>query len=331
MLSRVANAVYWMFRYLERAQNIARFLDTDLSQFLDDPQGQGSLWRSLIAATGDSEEFEKRYSSYGRTEVLNFLTVDTEYPNSVISCLQASRENARSIREIISSEMWEDLNSLYLRVRDYQKLAPELRDSWAFCKDILSGCYLFLGLFYATMNRGEAWHFARLGMLLERADKTSRILDVKYFLLLPQPTMVGSSYDNMQWAALLKSVSGLEMYRKTYRRIDPRHVVEFLLFDKLFPRSVRHCFQYAEDSIRAVRSSSGDKGMSTAERSLLRLRSELETGTIQEVLDFGLHEYLDQLQTRMNQTDQDVFDVFFSLKLDPEKKAYHGNLDQNQS
>jgi uncharacterized alpha-E superfamily protein len=282
-----------------------------------------------VATTGDREHFEKHYSEFSRENVIHFLTINPEYENSLSSCLRAARENARSIREIISSEMWEELNALYLRVRDYQKLEALNRDPYAFCKDILAGCYLFLGLFYATMNRGEAWHFARLGMLLERADKTSRVLDVKYFLLLPDPALVGSSYDNLQWSALLKSVSGLEMYRKTYRRITPRNVVEFLLFDKNFPRSMHHCFHYAHDSVCAVRGIS--EPTNPAEAGLLRLRSELDEGLIQDVLNFGLHEYLDQLQTRMNQVDGDIFEVFFSLKIESEKKVHHGNLGQYQS
>lgn len=326
MLSRVAGSVYWLFRYLERAQNTARFINADFDQYLD--QAQGNLWESLVAVTGDQEFYREHYPTSSRQNIIRFLTVDADYPNSILSCVIQARENARSIREIISSEMWEELNSLYLRVREYARSEGRGDDPFQFCKDVINSCYLFIGLFYSTMNRGEAWHFGRLGMLLERADKTSRILDVKYFILLPDPAWVGSAYDNTQWAALLKSVSGLEMYRKVYRRTTPRNVAEFLLFDRSFPRSIFHCIHYAEDSLRVL--SGANAALNPAQKSLIRLRTDLETGSVAEVMDAGLHGYLDALQTRLNHVDQDVFHVFFA-RLNQEKETDHGNPGQHQS
>ena len=321
MLSRVANSVYWMFRYLERAQNIARFINADFNQYLEDQDNSGNLWVSLLAVTGDKEAFDKRYPTATRDTIIHFLTLDEEYPNSIYSCVVAARENARSIREIISSEMWEEINTLYLAVTDYRRDEGRGTDPFAFCKAVIHSSYLFIGLFYSTMNRGDAWHFGRLGMLLERADKTSRILDVKYFILLPDPTLVGSAYDNTQWTALLKSVSGLEMYRKIYRRINPRDVAEFLLFDKDFPRSILHCLQDCEESMRVL---------GGPLKNLVRLRTDLETSNVTEAMQGGLHEYLDGLQDRMNQVDQDIFQGFFALKLNPARMD-HGNLGQHQS
>ena len=302
MLSRVANAVYWMFRYLERAQNTARFLSADFSQYLEDRDNQGSLWVSLLAVTGDLALYRERYAVTTRESVIRFLTVDETYVNSILTCIVQARENARSIREIISSEMWEETNSLYLLAQRYAE-SPE-SDPYQFCKAVIDSCYHVVGLFYSTMNRGEAWHFGRVGMLLERADKTSRILDVKYFVLLPDPTWVGSPYDNTQWAALLKAVSGLEMYRKTYRRITPSDVANFLIFHTTFPRSIHHCVHYAADSLRAL---------SGSPVSLEGLRTDLEEGNVESVLSGGLHEYLDSLQGRMNRVDQEIFHRFFSL------------------
>jgi uncharacterized alpha-E superfamily protein len=312
MLSRVAHSVYWMFRYLERAQNIARFIDSDIGLYLDDPKNKNNLWHSLIAATGDHQRFEERYEWYNRENILTFLTTDAEYPGSIISSLTAARENARTIREIISSEMWEAINSLYLVVRDTGPRMGSLADPNELCKAVLSRSYLIAGLFYSTMNRGVAWHFGRIGMLLERADKTSRILDVKYYLLLPDANLVGTAYDNIQWAALLKSVSALEMYRKRYRRIAPSEVIEFLLFDRHFPRSVQYC-------IAACRESVGLTGIDPASiprlavgRSLSRLTTEIDTGTVDEVFSIGMHEYLDSLQTRLDQVHADLYTDFFA-------------------
>lgn len=310
MLSRVANSVYWMFRYLERAQNIARFINADFDQFLDNRDHHGNLWMSLVAVTGDQEAFEERHPSPSRDAIIHFLTLDDEYQSSVYSCVLQARENARSIREIISSEMWEALNSLYLTVRA-QARSGVPADPFSFCRQVIDGCYLFIGLFYSTMNRGEAWHFGRLGMLLERADKTSRILDVKYFILLPDPSWVGSTYDNTQWAALLKAVSGLEMYRKIHRRLSPGDVAEFLLFDADFPRSALHCVREAEESLRVL---AGGRQLAALE-SMALLRGGLENGSARNVLSAGLHDELDRLQTRLNKVDDDVFTAFFATKL----------------
>lgn len=331
MLSRVAGNVYWMFRYLERAQNIARFINADFNQYLEDQQNQGNLWVSLLAVTGDQELFEERYSHPNRDAIIRFLTLDEGYPNSILSCVMAARENARSVRESISSEMWEELNALYLTVREYRNAQAAAPDPFLFCKAVINSCYHFIGLFYSTMNRGEAWHFGRIGMLLERADKTSRILDVKYFILLPDPSWVGSAYDNTQWAALLKAVSGLEMYRKAYRRISPRDVAEFLVFDRSFPRSILHCIHYSEDSLKVLSGTPRDGALNSAQKSLFRLRTDLETGSVAEAMDSGLHGYLDALQTRMNQVDQDIYQVFFERKIDHTKRMEYGNLGQHQS
>jgi uncharacterized alpha-E superfamily protein len=330
MLSRVAGSVYWMFRYLERAQNMARFLNADFSQYLEaqvneGPYREGNLWHSLLAVTGDQEDFFKTHPAATRDAVAHFLTVDADYGSSILSCVTAARENARSVREIISSEMWEEVNSLYLMVTQFARewaSGPGTKgDPFAFCRAVVHASYLVIGLFYSTMNRGDAWHFGRAGMLLERADKTSRILDVKYFILLPDASLVGSAYDNTQWAALLRSVSGLEMYRKIYRRISPRDVAEFLVFDRNFPRSIAHCLQNTEESLRLL---NGPLATVTG------LLSDLASTKVEQAMDSGLHEYLDGLQTRMNQVDLDVYQGFFALKLRP-ARTNDGNLGQHQS
>lgn len=321
MLSRVANSVYWMFRYLERAQNIARFINADFNQFLDNRDHRGNLWMSLVAVTGDQEEFLARCPSPSRDAIIHFLTLDDQYRSSIYNCVVLARENARSVREIISSEMWEAVNALYLTVRA-QARSGLPADPFSFCRHVIDGCYLLIGLFYSTMNRGEAWHFGRLGMLLERADKTSRILDVKYFILLPDPSWVGSTYDNTQWAALLKAVSGLEMYRKVHRRISPRDVAEFLLFDADFPRSVLHCVKEAESSLRALAAGRALAALDC----LSALRGELERGDASVILKAGLHDELDSLQNQLNLADDEIFSVFFAPKL-PETAS----LAQSQS
>jgi uncharacterized alpha-E superfamily protein len=311
MLSRVAEAVYWMNRYIERAENVARFIDVNLHLMLDlpvDPKGQ---WEPLITVTGDSRLFQDRYDEPSAENVIHFLTFDSDYPNAIIACLRAARENARQVREIISSEMWEQVNRFYLMVAAASR-GDRAFDRWhQFFEQVKLNSHLLTGLTEVTMSHNEAWHFSRMGRLLERADKTSRILDVKYFILLPKITYVNTPYDNIQWAAVLKSVSGLEMYRKQYHRIDPQSVSEFLIFDRLFPRAIRHCLTAAETSLYAVTGNPSGTICNAAERRLGRLRADLDYADIDEVVQIGMHDYLDRFQTKLNDVGDTLASNFF--------------------
>jgi uncharacterized alpha-E superfamily protein len=260
MLSRVADAIYWMNRYVERAESVARFVDVNLHLSLDLPRGTSADWAPIIATTGDDELFRSRHGAPARDTAMRFLTFDREYPSSIINCLEAARENARSVREVISSEMWERLNKLYLSVRETR---PEevLAAPYDFFTQVKQGAALFIGTTYLTMSHNEAWHFGRLGRLVERADKTSRIVDVKSYGLTHStaPPEMGA-VDDIQWGALLKSASALEMYRKRHGRISPAKVVAFLLFDREFPRAILHCLHAANDSLHAIVRPSSSSG-----------------------------------------------------------------------
>lgn len=220
MLSRVADSIYWMNRYVERAENVARFVDVNLNLLLDAPLGMEQQWEPIVITTGDQEFFRERYGEATADNILRFLTFDREYPNSIISCLRSARENARSVREVISSEMWEQVNDFYLMVNEAANVGS-LSELHHFFPQVKMASHLFAGVMDATMTHNEGWHFGELGRLLERADKTGRILDVKYYILLPAVTDVGSPLDDLQWIALLKSASAYEMYRKRQYRITP--------------------------------------------------------------------------------------------------------------
>jgi uncharacterized alpha-E superfamily protein len=314
MLSRVANSIYWMCRYIERAENVARVISVNLNLLLDMPSEKGKHWEPLVMITGDQAVFENKYPDYSQGEVIRFLTFDREYANAILSCLVAARENARSIREIISSEMWEHLNNFYLELTDNESLTMALEDPHRFFKIIQMRSHLFTGLMDATMSHGEAWNFARIGTMVERADKTSRILDVKYFMLLPQSNLVNTPIDNIQWTAVLKSASAFEMFRKAHHHITPRSVANFLIFDNQFPRSIRHCIAKAQDCLHRISDSPFGSATNMAEKRLGRLKADLEYTDIDEVLDGGMHEYLDGLQTRLNQVDHAIGTTFFNLK-----------------
>lgn len=313
MLSRVADAIYWMSRYVERAENVARFVDVNLHLALDFPEA-GEQWDPLVAVTGDHELFTKKYGAASRDNVLEFLTFDRESPNSIISCLAHARENARSVREIISSEMWEQVNHAYLMVMEAARTRQALEAPHDFFTQVKQSSHLFVGTTYLTMSHTEAWHFGRLGRLLERADKTSRILDVKYFLLLPQPSDVGTTLDALHWGALLRSASAFEMYRKKNHVITPSKVVEYLVLDAKFPRSVRYCLSKGERSLHAITGAPIGDWTNGAERELGKLNAELSYADTREILARGLHEYIDDLQQRLNYVGNSVHETFFAMK-----------------
>jgi uncharacterized alpha-E superfamily protein len=313
LLSRVADSVYWMARYVERAENVARFVGVNLHLRIDLPNGDTSGWQALIDASGDAEAFRSRYGAATPENVVEFLIFDTDNHNSILSCVRAARENARSVRETISSEMWEEINSLHLTL--YSTVERPGPDSLPeFFQHVRRSCHLFQGVTDSTMSHNEAWHFIRLGRDLERADKTTRLLDVKYFILLPSTSDVGTPYDDIQWSAVLKSVSGFEMYRKRYGRIVPVRIVEFLLLDGDFPRAVRHCVASADYSLHAITGTPVASFSCASEQRMGLLRSELDYAQLEAILAGGLHEFLDGLQAKMNRIDECVLENFFARR-----------------
>jgi uncharacterized alpha-E superfamily protein len=316
MLSRVADSMFWMSRYIERAENIARLIDVNVYLSLDLGEALGEQWKPLVAITGDEESFNEHYTAATRENVTRFLTFDEAYGNSIVSCLASARENARIIRENISTAMWEELNKFYLLVQEQSKLAHSGPISAEFYAEVRKLAQLFVGVTDGTLSHGEGWHFARMGRLLERADKTSRILDVRYFLLLPKATDVGTPVDIVQWSALLRSTSALDMYRAKHGRLTPTKIAEFLLLDADFPRAVRHCLDVAERSLRSITSTPQGTFRNSAEKRLGKLHSELDYTSIDDVFEQGLHEFIDQLQSRLN----DVGDAIRTSLLSPENK-----------
>ncbi len=315
MLSRVADSIYWLNRYVERAENIARFVDVNLNLILDSPPEVTEQWEPLVVTTGDLNFFKQRYGEATADNVIQFLTFDSNYSNSILSCLYNARENARSIREIISSEMWEQVNAFYLMVKEAadRQLVLNLPE---FFKEVKMASHLFSGVMDATMTHNEGWHFGQMGRFLERADKTARILDVKYFILLPSVKDVGSTLDEIQWMALLKSASAYEMYRKKtcHHRITPINVVEFLILDADFPRSIRFSLTTAEKSLHEITGTPSGSWKESVERSLGRLRAELDYLTIEEIVNLGLHEFLNQMQGQITDVGNKIYSTFFALE-----------------
>ena len=254
MLSRVADSVYWMARYIERAENVARYVDVSLESSLDGPNNPGKQWMPLVAAAGDQGLFLEKYGEGMAARdrgaaIMRFLAFDQDYPNSIVSCVTKARENARQVRGSLALEAWEHLNKFYHYLNSPEARRRVAESPHDFFTEIRTASYLFEGIVESTMSRGEEYNFLKLGRSLERADQTSRILDVKYFILLPTPADVGSVVDDLLWAALLHSVSGYEMFRKRHGRIVPEKVVDFLVLDREFPRAILYSLERAEECL----------------------------------------------------------------------------------
>lgn len=311
MLSRVADAIYWASRYVERAENVARFVDVNLNLMLETPVQRRQGWHPLVMTTGDQELFQKNYGEPTSEAVAWFLTFDPAYPNSIVSSLARARDNARTVRDVISREMWQELNEFYLMVKRASRRPFRLGEMGEFFHRVkLSGIH-YEGVTDATLSRGEAWSFAHLARLLERADKTSRILDVKYYVLLPSVSEVGTAVDQMGWAALLNSASALQMYRQHHHVTTPANVARFLLLNRHFPRAIAYCVSEAQRSLHAITGRPLGICGSEAERLLGRLQANLSYGRIEDVMQLGLHEYIDELQCQLNAVGEAVQSCFF--------------------
>lgn len=313
MLSRVAESIYWMNRYIERVENTVRFIDVNLNIMVELPPDFEEQWQPLITTSGDEDTFKEHYKEASKENVVHFLTFDRKNPNAILSCLNAARENARSIRERISTELWEEVNATYLLVKDAQK-----RDEWStedmllFFEQIKKNCYLIAGISNNTLSYSEEWHFAKMGKFLERADQLSRILDVKFYYLLPKGQSIATTIDLIQWGALLRSTSAYEMYRREHGILHPTKIAEFLMLNPRFPRSLRYSLIRAQSALHHITGHDAGTFSLPAEKTLGRLRSNLDYIEIEEIFTFGLHEYLERIQDRLDETGKFIYHSFFA-------------------
>lgn len=300
---------------MERAENYARFINVNFNLMLDSPPDLKEQWEPLIMATGDHELYKSQNQSFDMHEVIYFLAFDQNNPNSIISSVSNARENARMIRENLTKETWEKLNETYHFVN---KAANgkiwKKEDPRNFFEEVKSQILLSYGLADNTVARTEGWHFRQLGQYLERADKTSRILDVKYHILLPSAEEVGSPLDFLHWMALLKSVTAFNTYRRLYGNISPSGVVEFLVLNKYFPRSVFFCLKEAETCLYKISNSSGEGYSNSAEKAMGELRSKLEFDDVNDIISNGLHEYIEHMQIKINEISNKINDNYFQIK-----------------
>ncbi|MFN0264062.1 alpha-E domain-containing protein [Tepidamorphus sp. 3E244] len=294
MLASTANAIFWMSRYIERAESIARILGA-ASRMAAVPQvlegEKTNEWESALAAAAQLEAFQETGSELTEDAVFNFLAFDESNPSSIRSCLNAARHNARSVRPALTNETWEAINSAYLEFPYIMQAGNTLRDQQQFLRWILDVSLRVNGTAFRNMLRDERYWFARLGFYIERADNTARILDVKYHVLLPEHSEVGGSLDYYQWSAILRSVSALTAYHWVYRQsLKPMLIADLLILREEMPRSLASCYQNITNFLDEIGRKYGKQGAAqrTARGTLARLRN---TRT-EDIFNVGLHEFL---------------------------------------
>jgi uncharacterized alpha-E superfamily protein len=297
MLSRIADSLFWIARYMERAEHTARLLDVNYHMLLEEAQQSYHLrWDAIITISAAQELFYRIYSDANPRNVFEFLGFHEGNPNSVSTCIQRVRENARTIRDRISREMWEDINSLYHRVKEFRPETELAAGPHRFCNQIKFASYQFHGVADDTLPHDEGWHFLQAGRALERAEATARIVDVEYHKLLESKSALAEP-DNHQWMAVLKSVAAYEIYRREYyARIDPQRVAELLVLHPRHPRSIRFNVGSVQSSLRAISGSQAGTYANEAERLAGKLHDVLIYDRIEEIFQRGLHSFLTDLQ-----------------------------------
>jgi uncharacterized alpha-E superfamily protein len=322
MLSRVAHSLYWMARYTERAENIARILDVNLQLLLDmrnlDEKRLIEYWLPIVMATGDESEFFKLHPHATGNAVTEFLVFQPENPNSIFQCISSARENARMVRDQLTMELWEELNRIYLFIHSAQARKVWARSPSEFFQEIKAASLHVIGIMNATMVHDEGWRFVQAGQFLERGDKTTRILDVRHQSLPERgvPAAINSTAA-LEWSAVLRSCSAWDAYKSICGPdVHPRTIAEFLLLDDTFPRSLRFCVSELNRALRRISGVAEGHFCNNAEKLTGRFLAELQFSTIDEIFEQGIHDYLDKAQMKLNDIGNALFHAYISQPFD---------------
>jgi uncharacterized alpha-E superfamily protein len=299
-----------MARYMERAENLARILDVH-ETFSRDSRGAKN-WMSIVQLNADEKRFLTRYESATAQNVVNFYVLDTQNPTSIVSAIRSARENARTLRPLISTEMWTQINVFYNKLLSLgpSDIAPH--NLTRLCNMVKESCQAHTGITEGTFYRDQGWYFYQLGKYLERADQTTRLLDIKYHTLLPFADGVGSALDVSQWNAVLRSAAGYHAFRRVYPRgMTPAAVAGFMLYNESFPRSVTTCVRQIDGLLVRLKSRYILKGGSAAMERVDEIQAALHSRPVEDVIKGGLHEYLDWLQLHLNEVTREISKAFF--------------------
>lgn len=311
MLSRTADHLYWMSRYIERAENMARVLDVTyrMSLVSAGTHTDADLWKPPVLIADDVETFEREYGDYNAANVMRYMALDERNPSSIVSCLGAARENARSVRVAMSSEMWETMNSLWLELRQRIGTGLNEADIGDFCDWVKSRSHLFRGITFGTMLRDDGYRFVRLGTFIERADNTARLLDAKYHLLMTQTQNPDVQVDYYEWSSLLRSVSSFEAYQKVYRdTIEPSKVAELLVQRDDMPRSLHACYDEITPILEQICTLRGKECLRLAGES----HSRMHFGRMEDIFEGGLHAFLQDFIAHNNRLGLEIHHAFLN-------------------
>lgn len=310
MLSRVAETIYWLGRYMERAENSARLINVNANLLLDLPHDLTPGWQPLIAITGSEESYRVKYPDYEEHNVVSFLVGDLSYPNSILACLNLARENARTIRDIVPREAWERVNELFLYAEENLESGVSKRGRFAYLREIIQGSQTISGILSGTMNHDAGYEFLCIGQMLERGDMTTRIVDVRSASLLPDTASDLLPYENIQWISVLKSLTAYQMYRQKMQiRVRRADALKFLIQNEQFPRSFYFCASSVEASVGRL--PRGD----AVRRTLSRLKRNAKSASMPELADDNvqLHDFIDRLQIGLGRVHEAISNTYFLL------------------
>lgn len=313
LLARYAECIFWMARYMERAENLARILDVH-ETFARDTRG-ATNWFSIVQLNADEKDFFSRHDRPTAEAVIHYYMFDAQNTNSLLSMMRMARENARTLRPWISTEMWTQINVFHNKLLEMSVKDVAMPNLSRVCTWIKEECQTHTGITEGTFYRDQGWYFYQMGKYIERADQTTRLLDIKYHTLLPSPVEVGSTLDVSQWTTVLRSTAGYHAFRRVYPRgMTPTTVAGFMLFNEGFPRSVVMCVRQIDGVLTRMRSRYELRGGSAAMERVDELLAALLSRPIEAVIRDGLHEYLDWIQLQLSIVTNEIGQAFFGLQ-----------------
>lgn len=309
MLGRTANGLYWMFRYIERAENIARLVDAGMRVSLTRSGNADEDWDGVLQSAGAREEFLQQHDKVTSADAIDYMLRDKSNLSSVMSCIEFGRNNARMVRTALTRETWEATNEFWIELKSLLARKVKAAELPQVIDVIKHRAGLVRGAFHGSMLRNDQYNFSRIGTFIERADNTARILDVKYYVLLPAAAQVGSSLDNAQWESILRSVSAHRSYGWVYdAEYKPSNIADFLILNGRMPRSLAYCYEKIVSNLGHLAEEYGEKH--PAHDTAATILATLQKTTISRVMDQGLHEFLELFVNKNAQLGQEITDGY---------------------
>ena len=320
MISRVADSLIWLSRYMERVEHSTRFIDVHLNISIEASEACEKQWGPLIQASSNQDQFNLEYSVYNQSNVLHFLVFSEENESSILSSLKKARSNANMVRDLISTDLYLQINRMYQFINGLKdrNFSNGLEDVFLIFDQLKDYSYQYKGIICEMGQGSLEQEFLNLGQYLERSDQVSRILDLKYYYLLPSNAYLANSINLTQWVSILRSLSSENLYRKEYTHLDPKLIAEFLIFHRSFPRSLAFSIEKLCDIINRLSKLSNSTRYKDAYFQTAQLRLEIECGDIETVFKEGIHEYLDMFQRKLQDISNTLESAVFSNELIPE-------------